>query len=153
MSDPLTYLSVCSGIEAASVAASKSCSHCGAVKPLSDFHASAKGKMKRASWCKTCANGIARERHKREYTPENKRRWQIKSRYGITCDQFDTILSAQKGKCGICSVELVKPHIDHDHMTGVVRGLLCHRCNIVIGGFDDPDFRMKATAWLERGAK
>lgn len=97
MSAPIRFLSVCSGIEAASVehGASKPCSHCKQIKSLDDFHKSAKGKLKRASWCKPCMNAITREGRKRTYSSENKRKWQIKTRYGITCEQVDAILSGQ----------------------------------------------------------
>lgn len=58
--------------------------------------------------------------------------------YGLTVDQYDEMYAAQKGKCLICK-ELKNPygqyrmHIDHDHETGKVRGLLCGNCNSAIG--------------------
>lgn len=67
----------------------------------------------------------------------------FKHRYGITLDQYNDLLAAQNNKCAICSIEFdssIKgktPHIDHDHSTGIVRGLLCHKCNLVIGHADD----------------
>ena len=62
-------------------------------------------------------------------------------RYGLTQADADRILAAQGGCCAICHV--MKPggrgswHVDHDHVTGRVRGLLCHKCNTGIGLFGD----------------
>ena len=85
---------------------------------------------------------LVRDNRKRTYTPENKRKWQIKTRYGMTVAQVDAMHEAQSGSCAVCKNPLRKFHIDHDHSTGKVRGLLCHRCNVMIGGWDDKE-------WLE----
>lgn len=53
----------------------------------------------------------------------------------MTLDEFNERLAAQNFKCAICSVEASPTkvfHVDHDHETGAVRGLLCHRCNVAI---------------------
>ena len=63
-------------------------------------------------------------------------------RHGISVDTFIAMLSAQKGKCEIClSPSPAKRktrwlHIDHDHRTGMVRGLLCGRCNGALGWYE-----------------
>lgn len=147
----MIYGSVCSGIEAASVAM-KTCARCHAAKPLTAFHRSRNTKDGRHSWCAGCATAAQKASRERNYTPEQKRKWQLKTRYGLTVEGVDALLAKQHGKCGICDVTLVKYHVDHCHQTRRVRGLLCHRCNLMIGGLDDPDFRAHAIAWLERGA-
>lgn len=139
--------SVCSGIEAASVA-SKSCSKCGAYKPLTEYHASSKAKDGKASWCKACANSIYRANRKRNYRPEDKRKWQIKTRYGMTIEQVNSMYAAQDGKCAVCKIKIEKFHIDHNHNTGAVRGLLCHRCNVRIGGWDDLGWLSSALRYM-----
>lgn len=139
MSELYTIGSVCSG---------KACTKCQVTKALSEFHKSGKSSDGRASWCKPCANAIYRVSRKRLYTPENKRKWQLSTRYKITPDQFATMHSAQGGLCALCPASLDKPHVDHDHNTGVVRGLLCHRCNIRLGGWDDIEWRAKAIKYL-----
>ena len=64
---------------------------------------------------------------------------QLKSRYGITVDQYNQLLEKQDGHCALCPAttgwkKFDRPlHVDHDHITGKVRGLLCSRCNLVVG--------------------
>ena len=137
----ITYGSVCSGIEAASVDG-KPCTKCGTHKHLDDFHRSSSASDGKASWCKKCVNSIRRDNRKKTYTPENKRKWQIKTRYGMTVAEVDAMHAAQSGSCAVCKKPISKFHIDHDHNAGKVRGLLCHRCNVMIGGWDDKE-------WLE----
>lgn len=68
------------------------------------------------------------------------RRSHIKGRYGITSDQYDKMLADQGGTCALCPNE-ISPYgrrlsIDHDHVTGRVRGILCLRCNNQISLID-----------------
>lgn len=60
-----------------------------------------------------------------------KRNWQLKRRYGITLEQYNALLEQQGGACAICQrvPKAGRLHVDHDHKTKVVRGLLCYRCN------------------------
>jgi hypothetical protein len=50
---------------------------------------------------------------------------------GVTDDEYARMLAAQGGGCAICGAtpKTRRLHVDHDHKTGTVRGLLCHRCN------------------------
>lgn len=81
---------------------------------------------------------------------ESSRRWRLKAKYGLTPDDFDALLEAQAGACLICDAEMDQPQIDHDHATGVVRGLLCRSCNIGLGYFRDDVVNMRrAIAYLE----
>lgn len=58
--------------------------------------------------------------------------------YGITVEQFERMLVEQNGVCKICKrSQKRRLNIDHDHITGSVRGLLCHGCNIGIGSFQE----------------
>lgn len=64
-----------------------------------------------------------------------------KAAYGITREQFDELWRTQSGKCAICEETLIdenrQTHVDHDHTTGKVRGLLCVDCNVGLGRFKD----------------
>lgn len=67
------------------------------------------------------------------------------------------MLAAQNGGCAICSTTTPdgnarRFHVDHDHETGKIRGLLCHSCNTGIGKLrDDPDLLLSAVAYLRKG--
>lgn len=61
----------------------------------------------------------------------------LKYRRGLTADQYDKLLISQSGRCAICRKPMRTPHIDHDHATGKVRGLLCVKCNLGLGQFDE----------------
>lgn len=82
------------------------------------------------------------------------RQWYYRLRtYGITKEQFDKMLEAQHGVCAICHTEWgvgrKGPFIDHDHITGAVRGLLCNSCNTGIGLLkDDPVIMQSAITYL-----
>ncbi len=69
------------------------------------------------------------------------RKWKLKNRYGISEDDYYSLLNKQGGMCAICGEFLASDKeffcIDHDHKTGKVRGLLCSKCNRGIGHFDD----------------
>lgn len=78
----------------------------------------------------------------------------LKVRYGLTLEDFATLLAAQGGRCAICQIPLDgdrRPDVDHDHMTKRVRGILCHNCNVGLGGFHDSPTALRAAAnYLER---
>lgn len=60
-------------------------------------------------------------------------------RYGITIEEYNAILIKQNGKCAICGNGSTEKDlsVDHDHITGHIRGLLCNSCNMAIGLFDE----------------
>ncbi len=60
----------------------------------------------------------------------------IKTKYGLTQEQYQQMIMKANNKCEICQKEC-KFCIDHDHKTGKVRGLLCDKCNKGIGYFED----------------
>ena len=61
--------------------------------------------------------------------------------YGITAEQYRQLVSS--GVCGICG-QRRKLTVDHNHKTGVVRGALCHQCNMALGLFGDSAVVLKA---------
>ena len=85
--------------------------------------------------------------------------YNIKYHYGLTDDEYSAMVVAHEGKCAICGVSpedyegrnkwLV---LDHDHSTGLARGLLCHRCNMGLGYFkDNPEYLKSAIKYLKEG--
>lgn len=82
----------------------------------------------------------AKESRKRWYWERGGQNWHRQKKYGITQEQFDSLLAAQENKCAICVSELEATkgtHVDHDHETGKVRGILCQNCNRGLGMFKD----------------
>lgn len=101
-----------------------------------------------------------RAEYMREYNkrkPEKKKRYrknyreihksnQLLARYGITSENYQSMLDSQGGVCKLCGqIETAKISrgvgirslaVDHDHNTGKVRGLLCHQCNVVLGQYE-----------------
>jgi hypothetical protein len=77
----------------------------------------------------------------------------LANNYGMTEEDFERRLKDQSGRCAICQDDIsgrtdkgrLKAHIDHDHETGAVRGLLCAQCNVGLGSFKD-DIRSLASA-------
>ncbi|MFF7299132.1 endonuclease domain-containing protein [Streptomyces sp. NPDC008265] len=59
------------------------------------------------------------------------------------------MIVAQGGVCVICRIAPAE-HVDHDHQTGKVRGVLCFSCNAALGQFKDrPDVMRRAAAYVE----
>jgi len=72
-------------------------------------------------------------------------------KYDITQQQFDEMLQQQNGQCAICQKPMDKIHIDHNHVTGLVRQLLCNNCNLGLGFFkDDTGILRSAIDYIER---
>ena len=90
------------------------------------------------------------DEHRGDYMYE----YHLKRMYGLTKDDYDRLLEAQNNGCAICGNPCdihKKLSADHDHQTGRVRGLLCHRCNTGLGCFrDDPNRLLKAVEYLMR---
>lgn len=77
--------------------------------------------------------------------------------YGITPEQHKALFAEQHGLCAICSSDIHgkrRAHLDHDHCTGRIRGLLCGKCNRALGYFDDDARRLEsAITYLRRATE
>jgi hypothetical protein len=75
--------------------------------------------------------------------------------FNLTAAQYEELLEAQGGGCALCGRAPRSDrslHVDHNHKTGVLRGLLCFRCNVGIGHFREDTLRMAdAIVYLARG--
>ena|SRR5215467_8614427 len=64
----------------------------------------------------------------------------LRARYNITPEDYDWMLQVQGGGCAVCYTTDASRwgqfHVDHDHETGVVRGLLCAKCNFALGWYE-----------------
>jgi len=93
------------------------------------------------------------EKGKKRY-PEWERAYHLKTKYGITVEEYDALLEQQGGCCAICGTDDPKKKffsVDHDHQTGKVRGLLCQPCNLGLGHVrEDLDVVMSMAAYLMR---
>lgn len=73
-------------------------------------------------------------------------------RYNVGKKEFDVMYSSQRGLCDICSKQMIGRdiHVDHDHVSGKARGLLCNRCNTKLGVLEDAEFSINAKSYLEK---
>jgi hypothetical protein len=96
--------------------------------------------------------GLAHER----YARRQKNNYHVLNRYGLTKERYADMLISQSGRCSICErpmgpTKAEGPHVDHNHLTDLVRELLCMRCNTVLGAFLESTSKMYAAiAYLLR---
>lgn len=135
----------------------KVCSACGIEKPLDQYNKRAASKDGLNGWCRPCVNAKSMEwyRNNRERARKNHREWTLRTSYGIGEAEFQERLQAQGGKCALCSLAFAQVGtrnlcVDHDHVTGEVRGLLCRLCNRSIAQLgDSAEGLRRALAYME----
>jgi hypothetical protein len=117
--------------------------------------AAAKARVKR--WQQANPDRLNAYRRQRRLEPEVKRRERaghLKRKYGISLEHYDSMLDDQGGGCAICKREPIGQiplHVDHDHETGKIRGILCFTCNNALADFeDDPALLRSAVAYVEK---
>jgi hypothetical protein len=100
------------------------------------------------SQCKKCLSETAAEWNKKFAV--RVRAKGLKTRYGITSDDYDRMFRDQNGVCKICGTVLEgNLQVDHCHTTKVVRGLLCGNCNLLLGyAKDNPEILQSAITYL-----
>ena len=109
--------------------ATKRCRVCGAIKSADHFSPSYQVRDGLQNACKPCSSRLTNSINK-------------KTRYGLSGKDIARRIADQGSQCAICGIvfELGKKgsfHIDHDHRTGLVRGLLCTTCNLALGMLGD----------------
>lgn len=94
-----------------------------------------------------------RECHVKQHRARKQENNFIKN-YGITQQEYDRLNELHQGGCAICRqpcTKHVRLSVDHDHKTGVVRGLLCHSCNTAIAMLkEDEDLFWNALEYLKK---
>jgi hypothetical protein len=111
--------------------------------------------------CRSCWNIYCREykKNNQEKIKAERRRNRekyidmfLRRRYGITLEEKRQMWRDQDGKCALCGKELLKSkdcNVDHDHKTGIVRRLLCSRCNVLMAAVDEVAFLQRAIAYRQ----
>jgi hypothetical protein len=96
----------------------------------------------------------------KEYQKLPKYKWKnrenhLKNLYGLTPEDYNNMVLESNNSCSICNETFIKtPHVDHDHITGKIRGLLCHNCNAVLGNAkDNPQILINAAEYLNNCIK
>jgi len=156
----------------------RSCSKCGVAKPTSEFYIRKRNGLPQA-WCIACTKALRVDRQPRdtvykrilrkyvENTPQDivsRKDYQLQYHYGITIADYKALLEQQNYRCAVCDTQHMAESanesiarglaVDHDHVTKLVRGLLCGNCNKAIGCFrDSPQLLRKAADYLELRTK
>lgn len=92
---------------------------------------------------------LEKEKEYRQTNKTAKANTRLKSRYKIDTEDYQNLFNNQKGLCAICTERPVTD-IDHNHVTGKVRALLCRACNLGLGMFrDNPDLLSRAIVYLK----
>lgn len=83
--------------------------------------------------------------------------WHLKKNYSMTMDDFDKKMAEQSNTCEICNrpfdfdTTSVFPHVDHNHLTGKVRGIICNPCNSILGlAKEKIETLVNAASYLEK---
>jgi hypothetical protein len=140
------------------VMTTKECRTCEQVKPLAQFYRNPVGFSGQRPDCKACFS----EKRRAEYAAGAKGRNRdtvyeqlLKREYGMTLAEYNAKLRKQAHRCAVCRrPETVRVRgggfrrlsVDHDHVTGEVRGLLCHRCNLLVWALEDNHTSLGAIA-------
>jgi hypothetical protein len=132
------------------------CCECQEWRPLENF-----APVVRKAGCGQCNRCKAKQRsaaYRRDPAPWRRREFQ---KYGLTEESFADMVVAQGGRCACCGATIESKSkrckrlfVDHDHVTGKVRGLLCYHCNTGIGHLgDNAESVRRALTYLERSVR
>lgn len=128
------------GRASVAVMETKWCVGCEQGRPVSEFYARTKSADGLQNRCKLCDHQVSRAS-------------KLLAKYGLSVDDYDAMLDAQDGRCAICRREPTTRRlaVDHSHVSGTNRELLCDDCNLGLGKLGDSLERLRsAVAYLER---
>lgn len=141
----------------------KTCKLCGNEKELKEFYLKSHEGSNRYNKCKSCYTAYIRQyrkEHKEAYNATQKKHWNKfrdrntirhkERKYGLERGEFQKLIESQNNQCAICGEGLIgNGHLDHDHETGRVRGILCKQCNTGLGNFrDNQELLQNASKYL-----
>ena len=122
----------------------KKCSKCQEIKSIDLFGVKKHNKDGLNHYCKVCENNRGRMRYKDPLHREKVKYGTILRNYGLTKEEYLLKLEKQNHKCTICNHDLKndrKTSIDHCHSTGIIRDILCDKCNRMLGNVkEDIDY-------------
>lgn len=148
----------------------KLCTSCNTNKPLSEFYWTKDSRYSAGGHyqaiCKECRRVYRRRYHHggdrqhvtKQWMEQNKeklREMKLSSRYKLTIVEYEALLTKQGGCCAICKTVHAQAggqrmQVDHDHVTKAVRGLLCRKCNLLLGNAgDNVDVLLSAVEYLK----
>jgi len=145
----------------------KTCTGCHQEKPIDQFHKNKATRDGHHYLCRPCNYAKSKtwksqhpERRHQQYKKAFLRYWNanLLRLYGIGIPEYIAMFREQEGLCACCCdlapVDRISSlMVDHNHATGVVRGLICHNCNIAIGHLkDDPVKAESVASYLRRSA-
>ena len=124
------------------------CPDCGLEKAPEEFPRNRSARSGLGAYCKPCHNARGRESKQRLYGGH--RHYRLRDRYGIGAAEVQALVDAQGGLCKVCCRNPAL-QVDHDHDTGVIRGILCDGCNGGLGLFnEDIQLLQRAIEYLEK---
>jgi len=122
----------------------KICVKCNIEQPLDNFYKQTGARTKegyRRPTCKSCCNkdAILWAKNNPDKIKTIRRKTKLKQKYGITLEKYQEMLIKYGNKCAVCNQEHSRRplNVDHCHVTGKVRGLLCDKCNMALGLLND----------------
>jgi len=136
----------------------KRCSKCKATKSLSNFSVGRSNEDGLQSRCKACQKAYYDTHSRKRTSPELRSGQYLRYSYGLTKDAFKIILEEQNRLCALCKAPLHRGGIlvDHCHKRGVIRGILCRKCNAGLGYYEHWNeqgiFESSIKAYLERAS-
>ncbi len=136
----------------------KKCTKCGVAKPENSkyFYLSETGKNGLRADCKTCGDQTTGKYAQSPKGQVYQREYLLRKNYGLTLAKYNKLHKSQNGVCVICGLPETTKYkgklrplcVDHNHLTGKVRGLLCKNCNTKLAAIENKDFFTKARQYL-----
>lgn len=132
----------------------KTCQLCGETKPLSEYHKNKQIPGGKHTICKPCNR--SKVKAWKSDNPTKFKTLNYRRKYGLTCEEVQHLRERCNYACEVCGLQESQcPRgilfVDHCHKTGTVRGMLCQKCNTLLGQCDDNIETLKAAITYLRG--